>query len=176
MNDTKHTTPPAGPKINETCPCCGQAQDITQMSHEQVCRLSWMNGISGITLRIFEFVNEVGEKKVPMMTKIGAVERGTGRNIFEVDLWAGIGETPITRLYAKNEEIETLKAARAESAAEQKRWVACSERLPSQKGFYWVTTLTGLVTKSAFYVGAFDKNAVAWMNITKPPPYTGETK
>ena len=55
---------------------------------------------------------------------------------------------------------------RIRSAAAELRWIPVSERLPKQSGVYDVTLYDGTISKSAFYVGAFDKSVIAWM----PPP------
>ena len=96
--------------INENCPVCGQQQDVEKMSLDQFQRLSHMNMVSDISLRLFEFLGEYGMSKSPMMTKIAVVNHETGVDVFSVDLWCGTGDTPISRLGVKNAEIDALAA------------------------------------------------------------------
>lgn len=99
--------------INENCPACGQAQDLTQMSAEQIQSLQQMTSIAGVMEQVFNFLELVSRVKAPYMTKLCVINRETGESadgMPQVSLWAGIGDmTPIGRLEVKNAEIVELK-------------------------------------------------------------------
>jgi hypothetical protein len=56
-------------------------------------------------------------------------------------------------------------------AATAWREIKCDDDLPKKSGFYWVTQSNGKVVSAAFYVGAFDKDAIAWMPNVRPAPF-----
>lgn len=57
---------------------------------------------------------------------------------------------------------------RTETAAEL-RWIPVKTKYPDLPGVYDVTLWDGTISKSAYYVGTFDKSVIAWMPLpTKP--------
>lgn len=62
-------------------------------------------------------------------------------------------------------------------ASAEPRWIPVEERLPEKSDIYYVTCHDGVVRKSAFYVGAFDRSAIAWMPKAKmPEPFEPKDK
>ena len=55
-------------------------------------------------------------------------------------------------------------------------WVAVKDSYPLRSATYYVTLSNGLVGRSAFYCGAFDKDVIAWLPIPEKPyqPTEGE--
>jgi hypothetical protein len=94
-------------EINETCPACGQKQDLTKMSDEQKIKLYQLEQISGIMEQVFGFVEIVAREQQPYMTMLCLVSPDIGER--KIHLWAGFGETPLERLDVKNKEIAELK-------------------------------------------------------------------
>ena len=76
------------------------------------------------------------------------------------------GEQLIIQDYAQN--ALTILAGYDHAAAEL-RWIPVKTKYPDRPGIYDVTLFDGTISKSAFYVGAFDKSVIAWMPIPTTP-------
>jgi len=54
------------------------------------------------------------------------------------------------------------------------QWVAVKDDLPILSAVYYVTLSNGLVGRSSFYCGAFDRSVIAWMPVPREP-YTADS-
>lgn len=54
-------------------------------------------------------------------------------------------------------------------AAAELRWIPVKTKYPDRPGIYDVTLWDGTISKSAYYVGTFDKSVIAWMPMPTNP-------
>jgi hypothetical protein len=93
------------------CDFCGTEYDSAKLSPEIVTKIMQGGMMMNCAVTLMHLVAEAAEKKTPLLSQIGRFNRGDGETVFEIDLWAGVGETMISRLMAKNAEITALKEA-----------------------------------------------------------------
>lgn len=101
---------PEADALIQTCPMCGTEHDVAKMDSTVLTELLQARAVCDIALAVFNLIVEASEKKSPLMQQVGIRDRDTGDEYFQVDIWAGIGDTPIKRIAVKNRQIESLKA------------------------------------------------------------------